>query len=64
MKGDNNEGVKNSDGGAKREKNMRGVIDKSASKSDNKDDANSWDRHDFGVGGRRGQSRKTLKGRE
>ena len=58
MKGNKDEGVKNSDGGAKRENNMRGGIDRSASNGDNKDDAYSWDRHDFGVGGGGGRVEK------
>ena len=51
-KGDNDDGGKNSGGGAKKGKMMRGGIDRSASKGDNKDDADLWDKHAFDVGRR------------
>ena len=50
-KGNVDDSVKNSGGGAKRGKKMKGGIYGSASKVDNKDNADSWDKHDFDVGG-------------
>ena len=52
--GNGNDGGKNSGGSTKKGKNMRGGIDRSASKGDNKDDADSWDKHDLDVKGREG----------
>ena len=43
---------------------MRGGIDKSAFKGENEDNADLWDKHNFDVGGRRGQSVKRQKGKE
>ena len=37
-----------------RGRKMRGGIDSSAPKGDNKDDAELWDEHDFDVGGKEG----------
>ena len=54
-RGDDNDGGKNSGGGAKRGKNMRGGIDRSASKGDNKDNSDSWVKHNFDVGGEEGE---------
>ena len=51
-KGDDDDGGKNSIGGVERGDNMRGVIDRSASKGDNEDDTDLWDEHDFDVGGK------------
>ena len=40
---------------------MRGGINRSSSKGDNKDDAYLWDEHNFDVRGERGQSGKQRK---
>ena len=61
-KGGNDDGGKNSGGGAKREKKTRGDIDRSASKGDNEDNTDSWDEHDFDVGGKEGAEWETTKG--
>ena len=53
-KGNYDGGGKNSGVGVKRGEKMRGGIDRSASKGDNEDDAESWDEHDFNVGGEEG----------
>ena len=39
----------------KRGKKMRVVIDRSASKGDNEDNADSWDEHDFDAEGKEGE---------
>ena len=41
---------------------MRGGIDRSASKGDNKDDAELWDGHDFDMGGKEWAELETTKG--
>ena len=62
-KGDGNDGGKNSSGGVKRGKNMRGGIDRYASKGDNKDDADAWYEHDFNVEGKEGAEWENTKGK-
>ena len=61
-KGDKNNNSKNSGGSVKRGKKMRGGIDMSASKGDNKDDTDLWDDHDFNVEGKEGSEWETTKG--
>ena len=53
-KRDGDDGSKNSGGGAKRGRKMRGGSDRSDSKGDNKGDVDLWDEHNFGVGGEEG----------
>ena len=61
-KKENDDGDNNRGGGAKREKNMRGGIDRFASKGDNKDDADLCDDHNFDVEGKEGTEWETTKG--
>ena len=53
-KGDENCGGKKRVVGVKRGKKTRGGINRSASKGGNEDDAESWDEHNFDVGGKEG----------
>ena len=62
-KGNNDDGGKNSGGGMNRGRKMRGGIDSSAPKGDNKDDAELWDEHDFDVGGKEGAEWEMTKGK-
>ena len=62
-KRDGDDGSKNSGGGAKRGRNMRGGSDRSDSKGDNKGDVDLWDEHNFGVGGEEGAEWETTKGK-
>ena len=40
---------------------MTGGIDRSASKGDTEDDVDSWEEHDFAVGGKEGAEWETTK---
>ena len=62
-KGDDDESVKNSGGGAKRGKKMWRVINMCASKGGKKDKTDSWDDHNFDVGGKEGAEWEKMKGK-